>query len=179
MLQEVEVKTMMKVTGYKLQGTLRELTARKDVLSAQFEDSRFVFADENKPSPVALGEQMLHLERQIASLQTVQSAYNLQVVVLVQGSPMTLAEAVKTVGGAGRIEKLWRSYAKSTGSDDRYMRNSLTRSKEDEKASRAVSHEEAAAIAKTSGQFASALREAIQLGNAKELEFELDEALFQ
>lgn len=176
MLQEVVVK----VTGYKLQGVLRELTARKDVLSAQFEDSRFVFSGENKPNPVALGTEILALERQIASLQTVQSAYNLQVVVLVQGAPMTLAEAVKTVGGAGRIEKMWRSYAKSTGSEDRYgMRTSLTRSKDDEKAERAVSHEEAAAIAKTSGQFASALREAIQLGNAKEVELELDESLFQ
>lgn len=165
----------MKVTGYKFQHALRELAHTRDIAAGQFDDCLKVFPGESKLHPTTVMIRFQAAEAQIAKLQTAQADYNLQVQVRVLDQTMPLSEAVKLVGGAGRAEKMWRDVA--APKKDRY--GSDTRDTTSIVAQRTISTEEAAAEAKKAARWASALREAIQVGNATELEFQLDVALFE
>ena len=167
----------MKVTGYRFQHTLRELAHSRDIASGQFDDSLKVFPGEVKVRPEDAMRAFLDAEAKIAKLQTAQSQYNLKVGVQVLDKRMTLSEAVKLVGGAGRAEKMWRAAA--APAKDRYGFNKDMRSAGDVIAASTVSLVEAATHAKEAARWASALREAIQVGNATELDLEVDPALFE
>lgn len=168
----------MKVTGYKFQHVLRELAHTRDIAATQFDEGLWVFEGEDKPNPQELMKTYNDTEMKIARLQTAQAEYNLQVMVTVNGEGMSLSEAVKRVGGAGRMEKMWRSVAKNTGRDrfDRYER---TRKNDEVRATRTVSVSDAINLAREAAKFASALREAIQVGNATEIDMKLDPSLFE
>lgn len=167
----------MKVTGYKFQHALRELGHARDIAAGQFDNSLMKFPGEDKPKPQALMVAYAEAEAKIARLQTAQADYNLRVKVLVLDKTMTLSEAVKLVGGAGRAEKMWRGVA--APKKDRYGYDHDTRDPDVLVAQKTISVEEAAALAKKAARWASALREAIQVGNATEMEFQLEEALFE
>lgn len=168
----------MKITGYKLQHTLRELAHRRDMAAARFPKSLWKFDDEEKATPVEVMGLYQKAEETIAKLQTAQGQYNQAITVTVLGEPMSLAEAVKRIGGAGRMEKMWRSMA--APKSDRYsMRDENERDTGVERAKRQVTEDEAAVNAQRAARFASALREAIQVANATEIEIELDPALFE
>jgi hypothetical protein len=167
----------MKITGYKLQHAIRELDHSRDIASQQFNEGQWSFEGEDKIHPSEAMTTFFDVENRIAKIQTVQAEYNLKVMVEVQGTQMTLAEAVKRVGGAGRMEKMWRSCAKNTGRD-RYGYRENTRDPNQLVAKRAVSVGEAAHWAKKAARWASALREAIQVGNATVLDLDVDPAIF-
>ena len=167
----------MKLTGYRLQHTIREASAELSVLVSQFEDSFMAFPDDKKSKPTDLYQKYLDLEEKITILQTTQGRYNLAVEVEVQGRKMTLAQAVKLVGGAGRGEKMWRGKARIK--KERYSYSEDSRSKDHVYASRTMTPEECLAEAKKASKWAAALREAIQIGNAKEVDIEVDPALFE
>jgi len=101
----------MKITGYKLQHTLRELAHRRDTAAARFDKVLWKFEDQDKATPQQIMKAYRDAEVTIAKLQTAQGRYNLAITVNVLSETMTLAEAVKRVGGAGRMEKMWRSIA--------------------------------------------------------------------
>jgi hypothetical protein len=165
----------MKTNGYRLQHALRELEHAREVAASQFNENVTQFASAGEK--VALPEvfaRFTRLEKQIASVQTAQTTYNLGVEVNVLGEKMPLLQAVKLVGGAGRAEKMWRDTVK--GKKDRYAYNADQRSKDTEYAERAIPVEEAMKHAQHAARIASALREAIQVGNATEIELSLDEA---
>ena len=169
----------MRITGYKLQHTLRELHHRRDMAARQFDDSLFQFEDESKPTPEAAMKVYSDTEAQIAKLQTAQGRYNLGLTVEVLGESMTLAEAVKRVGGAGRMEKMWRSIAAPKKDCYGYDRD-LTRSADEVRAKRVMEYGAAGDLAQKASRFASALREAIQVANVTEVEMdELTPALFE
>ena len=71
------------------------------------------------------------------------------------------------VGGAGRLEKMWRSA--STPTTDRYSYREETRNKDAIVAERQISFDDAAAYARTASKRAAALRAAIAKGNASEM----------
>ncbi len=168
----------MKITGYKLQHKLRELAHQRDIAAARFGKSLWAFEDQQKATPQEVMAAYRDAEERIAKLQTAQGQYNLALTVIVLGDPMTLSEAVKRVGSAGRMEKMWRSFA--SPKEDRYgMHDESTRETGVERAERRVTEDEAAALALKAARFASALRESIQVANATEIEIELDPALFE
>jgi hypothetical protein len=168
----------MEVTGYMFRHTLRELTHQRDIAAGQFSESLYAFEGDDTPHPDDLMSTYSMCEAKIAQLQTAQHEYNLRVKVEVQGREMSLSEAVKRVGGAGRAEKMWRSCAKDNGRD-RYSRRETTRKADEERAVRQVSITDAMNRAKAAAKFASALRMAIETGNATKIEIEgLDPALF-
>jgi hypothetical protein len=70
------------------------------------------------------------------------------------------------------MEKMWRSIAAPR--KDRYSSfdREMTRDKDQERAQRTVSFQEAGERAQQAARFASALREAIQVANATEVEIE-------
>ncbi len=169
----------MKITGYKLQHTLRELHHRRDIAASQFDAGKAAFADEDKPTAKQAFDRYRAAEAAIAGLQTAQSRYNLAITVEVQGRKLSLAEAVKLVGGAGRMEKMWRSIA--VQKKDRYgFDNDEVRDAGSIRAKATVTVDEAAGYAQKAARFASALREAIQVANATAVEIdELDPSLFE
>lgn len=105
--------------------------------------------------------------------------YNLQVRVTVQGTEITLAAAVKMLGGAGRVAKMWREAV--ADKEDRYgYRNERERNKDTEIAQKRVPYDEALKEANKADGFAGALRAAIATGNATLVDIEgLDPALFE
>ena len=114
--------------------------------------------------------------------------YNLAITVEVTGvgqyagdkETMTLAEAIKRVGGEGRSEKMWRSatggkkdsYASTYGEDEKdptRVRSKAT-----------ISVNEAVKLASQAGKRAGVMRAAIATANAKEIEIEnVSPALFE
>lgn len=109
----------MLVTGYALREAIKQWELRKDAANRVFEDSLKVFPGEDKPHPSKLIEQYLAAEVAIAQLQTAQAQYNLMNTFDFEGRKITLCEAVKSLGGYGRVEKLWRTAA-GGGKKDRY-----------------------------------------------------------
>lgn len=166
----------MKVNGYRLQHALRELEHAREVAASQFADNVTQFkSTENKLDIRQVFAQFTTLEKKIAETQTAQTQYNLNVTVNVMGKEMPLLQAVKLVGGAGRAEKMWRDAVKGK-KQDRYGFQQDQRQKDVEYAVLSVEPAEALKHAQQASRIASALREAIQVGNATEVEVEgLDE----
>ena len=168
----------MKVTGYKIQHKLKELEQLKEVNAQQFNDNIMQF--ESQSEKLELPEVFASyttVEKKIARLQAAQCKYNIAVEVGVLGEKMSLLEAVKLVGGAGRSEKMWKDVVK--GNKLRHHGyGEQTRSKDQEYAVRSVTIGDAVLFAQQATKVAGALREAIQVGNATEIEIDLDEALF-
>jgi hypothetical protein len=170
----------MKVTGYKLREALRRWQLRRDTAAGQFPKVLTAFKDEKKPSPDDIGGAVLAAETAIASLQAAQAIYNSSVHVEVGGKASTLLECIKRIGGLGRVEKLWRTAA--TVKEDRYasLHESKTRKADEVIAERTVSYEAAGAKAAEFGKLLGAYREAIAIGNAREVEIkDLDAALLE
>lgn len=171
----------MKTTGFQLMYRLRELQDVRDVAGAQFAESLYVFDSEGgtRVLPTELARTFAEAEHKIAALQVAQARYNLAVTVEVEGRSMTLHEAVKLVGGANRLAKMWKDAAKK-GTREHYGYGEPTRSREHEYARRTVGVEECLEHAAQTARWASALRQAVQLGNAVEVELnDLDAALLE
>lgn len=171
----------MKLTGYKLQHKLKQLEQLKEVYAQQFTENIMQF--ESNDEKLVLAEVFANytsVEKKIAKIQAAQTQYNLNVKVNVLGEDMSLLEAVKLVGGAGRSEKMWKDVVKSgSGSTIRHRFTEATRSKDQEYAKKAISTEEAIKHSQLATKVASSLREVIQTANATEIELNLDETLFE
>jgi len=173
----------MKVTGYMLREAIKQHELRREAAYRAFSDSLKVFPGEVKDSPVALVEQFLAAERAIAALQTAQMKYNLIVKVELYGhgwerTTMPLGQAIKLIGGEGRVEKLWRSAAGPK--KDRYYRDPDEIDPTHVRAQPTIKPQEAVKLATAAGKRAGALRAAIATANATEVEIEdLSPALFE
>jgi len=177
----------MKVTGYMLREAIKQHELRRDTAASAFDGSLKKFPNEDKEAPGALVDKFLVAEKAIAKLQTAQMRYNLAVVVQVTGlgpydgdrTDLTLAEAIKTVGGCGRAEKMWRSAA-NPNKKDRYGYNDDELDPTRVRAVATIKPSEAMAQATVAGKRAGNLRAAIATANAKEVEIEdLSPALFE
>ena len=161
----------MKTTGYKLREIIRMWELRRKMAGDNFDKSLHVFEGELQESPQEIAENFSHADEAVANLQTAQAMYNLSVKVNVLDKEMTLCEAVKKVGGAGRVEKLWRTAA--TNKKDRYSYDrELIRGTDEIRAHRTISLKEAGELATEAAKFAGALRAAIAIANSTELEVE-------
>lgn len=169
----------MKVTGYTLREALRLWQLRRDTAAGQFPKVLTAFKGEGKPSPETIGANVLSAETAIATLQAAQAQYNSSVRVPVAGGrELTLLECIKRIGGLGRVEKLWRTAA--TVKEDRYsLTDSKTRKTDEIVAERTVSYEAAGAKAAEYGKLLGKYREAIAVGNAREVDIDLDAALLE
>lgn len=170
----------MQITGYRLREAIRAHELRATMHQQQFENSLKAFPDEKKESPTSLAEKYSEAERAVARLQTAQARYNLQVEVEVAGEKMTLCEAVKRVGSAGRLEKFWREAA-SGGKKDRYsLGREDVRNTDEIRAVETISREDAGRLAAKAARFAGALRQAIAVANATSIDIkDLDSRLFE
>lgn len=167
----------MKVTGYKLREAIRRVELQRDTTAGLFKDSLHVFEGESKADPIDLMKQFRDAEYAAAALQEAQQRYNLRVSVSVYSKALSLAVAVKMLGGAGRAAKMWRESISKK--EDRYG-NHLERSKDTEAATRVVAYSVALREANKADAYAGELRAAIATGNATEMEIEsLEPILFE
>jgi hypothetical protein len=167
----------MKVNGYKLRNAIQNQCHRREVLAAQFKDSLKVFPEEQKEHPSNMMEVYAACEGAIAMLQVAQTMYNSQVRVEFDGQQVPLLFVIKAVGGMGRIEKMWRT---STPREDPYgYRETGQRSKEHVYAEAQMSPKALLEASKAAAKKAAAAREAIAVGNATELDIDVDPALFE
>jgi hypothetical protein len=168
----------MKITGYKLQHKLKELEQLKELAAQQFNENIMQFESESDKLDLRdVFAEFTTIEKRISKLQSIQCLYNSQVNVSVLGESMSLLEAVKLIGGAGRSEKMWKDVVK--GNKTRHHGyGEQTRDKTSEYAKRSINTNEAIKFVQQATKVAGALREAIQTGNATELELNIDETLF-
>jgi len=164
----------MKVTGYKLREALKMAQLELSTIDSQFEDSLYCFEGEVKPSPKDIINNIQGLERSIARLQTAQCLYNLSIHVVVAHEKMTLEEAIKRVGGAGRISKMWRIAAQGQKADRWERIQTMSRKTDDEFAKPTVAKNEALEYTKNAEKYASALRNAIAIANTTEVTLDMD-----
>lgn len=173
----------MKIDGYTIQHTIREVEHEREIAASQFADALYAFRNEHKPNAGTLMDIYERCEERIARLQVVQARYNLAVSVHIpvgdkgQVVSMPLHEAVKRVGGAGRMEKMWRSASKEP--KERYgYGGDHKREAGAEFSQRTVPLDASISSAREAARYANGLRAAIQKGNATEVDMDVDAALF-
>lgn len=99
----------MALDGYTLHRAIQHQETLRDLAQAEFPTTTTAFPLETKPAPDEVMKRLTDAEYSIAALQAVLGAYNQRVrVTLAGGERISLAEAVKRVGGTSRIEKHWR-----------------------------------------------------------------------
>jgi hypothetical protein len=170
----------MKTTGWALREALKMWELRKGAAEKLFPESLHRFKGEEKDSPQSLIETYLKAELAVARLQVAQMKYNLALTVKVGDEEMSLAEAIKRVGSAGRVEKMWGS-VKPTSSRSRYMADEpITRDPTQERAESTLTVKDSTKLAEQASKRASAFRAAINTGNGREVEIaDLDPGLFE
>lgn len=119
----------MKITGYGLREAIKQQELRASLLKQSFTGSLKVFPGEVKPTPQTVAADIQAAELAVAKLQTAQMAYNLNVRLSLEDPELgtvslTLAEAIKSIGGLARVEKLWHSA--SGKKEERYGYNRVS-----------------------------------------------------
>jgi len=165
----------MKVTGFLLRGAIKRWELRRETMRGLFAGSIHIYGDQEKETPMAISEKIREAEFAIAGIQMIQSGYNLRVKVRVGDEDMSLCEAVKRIGGASRLEKMWKDVVIER--DDRYDRTS--RNSDLEYAKRAISEKDALDEAMRVSDYAAGLRAAVAVANAAVLEFDVSPNLFE
>ena len=171
----------MKVTGYLIREAIKRHELRRDTSAKTFPETLHKFVGDDKHSPDDIISRYRASEDAVAALQVAQARYNLTVQVTVFDQKMSLLEAVKRIGGAGRLEKMWRdsvipksdrySYRDETMERDTtkvYAKPTMTQDEREDRANKAASR-------------AGAFRAAIAAGNATEVDADsigLDPKLF-
>lgn len=167
----------MKITGYQLREALKQQTLKRDAISPTFNGTLKRYPGEEKETPGEVMQEFLVTELAVTKLQVAQMRYNLAVNVSVLGEPMTLAEAIKRVGGPARAEKMWRS---ATSKKESSYFNEDERDPNKERSVSVLSPKETISLAQGAAKQAGAFRAAIALGNAEVVEIEdLSPALFE
>jgi hypothetical protein len=172
----------MLITGNRILDALDMLKERVKSLDTQFKPSLYRFEDESadeKRDPRDIVAEFEKLHERIARLQEVQAAYNLRVEVDVLGEQMTLQRILHLIGSASRVKAHWLS-ASAPEEQNIYAINPLRqRDKEHEYAKRVVPLAEAQQLADHASRRALALKQAIRSANAREVEMEAPEDLFE
>lgn len=160
----------MKVNGYQIREALKRLDLQRSTLASQVNEAVYVFADEKKQSPQSLVEAFSECDARFAKLQEIQQTYNQLVKVTIGDQEFSLSLAVKRIGGAGRVEKMYRGMV--VEKKDRYSYNESvkSRSKDSIYATKTIKTEDALKLADKAASFASNLRAAIAKGNAVDID---------
>jgi hypothetical protein len=168
----------MEVTGYKLREALKMASLELETVKTQFDESLYAFDGEEKDSPEDISDKIRELEIKVARLQAAQEQYNQKVTVDVNGSKVILAVAIKLVGGAGRVAKMWKQAAKGSVRDRWSRHQAAIRKADEEVAKPTIDKSDALKLAKDSERYAASLRSAIAYGNTSKVAVDfVDESL--
>lgn len=166
----------MRVTGYKLQLAAKLLKGSMDFLSKQFDANILQFESEKgKLDLDAIFASYKSTELKLATVNHLQAAYNQRVMVNVAGKEMTLNEAIILVGPTSRFASKWAKAEKGTATEAKrpWERDSVRVERDPlkEYAVRAKPFEHCSTRRREAEQYAAAVREAVQIGNATEVDF--------
>lgn len=155
----------MQVTGHQLMQAIKKRQLRLNVLNGQFDGELYAYEGEMK-DPIKVANSIRDTENQIAKLEFLQSNYNILVKIKINEESLTLCEAIKRLGGAGRISALW---AHVLPKRDRYSSRrdpyDLTRNKDQEKAQLVVNQDQLLELATEASSYAADLRALIAAAN--------------
>lgn len=180
------------VNGVTLREALKRWEMRREAVAKQFDGSFFKRPAEVEKArksgglvgPEAVATEFARCERAVATLQAAQARYNLDTTVSVavggETLRMSLAEAVKTVGGLGRIEAMWRKAANAV--DDPYENQRIHYSETDRKIDwpeRQLALHKVVERATEAANHTGAVRGAIAVGNTREMLMTLDPDLLK
>lgn len=157
----------MIVTGIEIQEALRLWKIRRTAAEAAFPNSFKKYDDEDKASPQELEKELILCEDAISSLETIQSIFNNQVSVTIKGEDYSLSYAVRRLGGATRLEKLWSTQV--APEPDRYAAR-IPRSVEHVIEKQTITTKEITKSATGAAQVSSLFRRAIAAGNASRID---------
>lgn len=173
----------MITNGYKLKELLKlkkmELTANL----AKIKTSFYVFEEElDKGTPIELSENIMVLEKDLATIQTAQKYYNINSIIKIDGfEEMSLEMAIKLLGGYNRKSKMFRDFLESGLKRSRYSsseRGPKIRSKDTEYQTESITQEDALKEAMGAEVKASNIKTAISLANGRDMEINfLDDIL--
>ncbi len=163
----------MKINGILLREALKRWERARTLAIASFQDSLWRFDGEQKPSPMEACEAFIKADTIHATLQDLQQRYNSAIEMEHLGNTITLGVAVKMIGGAGRVEKMWTEAAAKPknryGFDDSMDRK---RDKDAIYAIRSISVQDCVAISNKTSEIAAKLRSQIALANATMLDLD-------
>jgi len=166
----------MKLNGYRIKNAIQSHCHQREVLGNQFKKSLKKFPDEDKPKPTAIMQHYRTCEETIAHLQQLQTVYNNTVKVNFEGGTVPLAFLIKAVGGMGRTEKMWRT---ATPKPNRYYDEPDERKNDTTYAVDQMTAEELLEYSRAAARRSANAREQIALGNATEIEMDVDSRLFE
>lgn len=162
----------LKVTGYKIREALRRWNLKRDVAYRSFKDCLKRFPDEVKPNPEDVMQEFKKIDHTIALLQVAQDSYNLAIKIDYCGNTVSLSLGVKLIGGAGRVDGMWREVV--APKEDKYGTRDDVRSAGDVRVVSNILREVAVKLSEASSQYAAQLRNAVAAANAKEVEIDVE-----
>ena len=174
--------TTRAINGYMIREALKRCERQRKNASQMFNPSLYAFNGETKIAPVAIMEQFQVADRNYAKLQELQQRYNQNVSINVRNGngsneTITLSLAVKLVGGAGRIEKMWSdSIVPKSDRYSRYDDAQPSRSKDTEYSIRQISESDCLNYANQAGQYRSNLVSAIATANTTTFNVEMSDS---
>lgn len=156
------------VTGFEIYEAMKQAELERDFAYQRFTDSIWAFEDEKKDKPAELAVAYKQADEKVAKLQALQERFNQETKVALDGQCISLALAIKLIGGAERLKNVWRGVSNDSRSDY-FGRRDRTRNKEQEYAAKQV--DTAVAMEKTAqaAKLARNLRAAVAKGNAQSL----------
>lgn len=163
------------VTGYEIREALKYWGLRRDAAQQAFSGSLHKFEGEEKPSPASVVFDFARAEDKISQLQVLQMRYNLFVEVRAYGQSMTLAEAIKRVGTAGKVAKMWATAGTPKHS---YYRDETVREANQVVAKAILSTDEILQHSTDAARRCESLRTAIAIGNGQAVRLDFDPGLF-
>jgi hypothetical protein len=166
----------MKVNGHQLREAIKRWEMKRETVLRGFDKSFFrKKSEETKKSPIEIAAEFKKCEFIIAKLQAAQTRYNIETTVeFVEDSSLmkiSLCEAVKRIGGYGRLESMWRKASLQEEDPNEDMKMRYSESTKIEWPVRVTSIETAVAEATQINLVCGSLRGAIAQGNTREMDF--------
>lgn len=178
----------MELTGHRIKNTIKAWELKREALQKRFNEVIYTFPSNGDPSVETKQESLLEVstklnevEAAIAKLQEIQSVYNMSVDIKhSENSKFTLCEAIKRIGGAVRMEKLWKKIVAEKEEKSYYSpRESNVRNKDAIYARLSITDEEAMEKALFFTNLSSVLKSAIAEANTVKIEMDVNQNLFQ
>jgi hypothetical protein len=158
------------INGYRIREAMKQWHNRRQIASTQYNNSLYYFEGEDNLPLDQVVKNFQQADENYAKLQELQQWYNARVIVDTKnadGKPvmMSLSYAVKVLGGAGRVEKMWRDACSEK--QDRYGNygRDRERDKDKEYAKRSVSIPEATKRVEAASRYSMFLRSEIAKAN--------------
>jgi hypothetical protein len=158
------------VNGFMIRDAMNRWNLKRDTANKQFPNSLYAFDDdEGNLAPEEVIRNYAEADEAYAQLQVIQQAYNAKITINYQDRKISLALGVKLIGGAGRIEKMWRSAIAEKR--DRYSDGPpRERTKDSQYAKRQISPKEAMSGAEVAAKSAATLRSTIAKANGTDID---------